>query len=70
MKRVVITLILRCRDDIRADVIDWMAANLAEHASHEFSDDYEPEFNTPPYEGPPLVGFVTDIVGEVVTTED
>ena len=56
MKRVAITVLLECADDVPERVIDWMAGNLADHASNEFGSDYEPEWNDPPYGGPPLVG--------------
>ena len=59
MKRVAITVLLECADDVPDHVVDWMADNLGEHAAQEFSNDYEPEWNDPPYDGPPLVGLVS-----------
>jgi hypothetical protein len=48
---------LPCRDDVPAQVLEWMAANLAEHAAHEFDEDYEPDWGQG-YVGPPLAGAV------------
>jgi len=44
MKQVVITLTLGCKDDVPPHVLEWMAANLAEHAANEFDGDYDPDF--------------------------
>ena len=57
MKPIEITLRLHCRDDVPANVVEWMAGNLAEHAENEFAGDYDPEWNDG-YEGPPLAGGV------------
>ena len=54
MKQVVITLTLECADDVPPHVLEWMAGNLAEHASNEFLGDYEEEFVDPPYPNAPL----------------
>ena len=54
MKRVSITLTLDCRDNLPDHVLEWMGANVAEHASHEFADDYDEHFVRPSYVGPPL----------------
>jgi hypothetical protein len=66
MKRVAITLILECRDDVPAHVVRWMAGNMAEHAHNEFMMDFEDFWTSPSYDGPPLTGCVLPIVGEVI----
>jgi hypothetical protein len=58
MKRITITLSLDCRDDVPPHILDWMCENLAEYRQNEFNHDYEPEWNDPPFDGPPLVGDV------------
>src|SRR5262245_28932501 len=65
MKRVVLMLTLECQDDVPPHVLEWMAGNVAEHAAHEFDDDYDPDWMEPPYEGPPLAGGVTVAVDGV-----
>ncbi len=58
MTRVVVTLTLDCRNDVPVHILEWMAANLAQHAEHEFDEDYDPSFVRPRYIGPPLIGSV------------
>jgi hypothetical protein len=63
MTLVLVTIVLPCRDDVPAHVVQWMADNLAEHAAQEFDSAYEPEFGRG-YDGPPLVGPVSSVVVE------
>jgi hypothetical protein len=51
---VSITVTVDCREDVPPHVIDWMAANLAEHAHQEFGDGYQAGFVSPAWDGPPL----------------
>ena len=58
-KRVTITLVPECRADVPENICDCMEENLAEHASHEFSDDFDPEWFDKTYMHEPPVGSVT-----------
>jgi hypothetical protein len=58
-KRVAITLVLECRDDVPGNICDWMCENLAEHAYHEFCQDFEPAWHDDTYMHEPLIGPVT-----------
>ena len=60
MKRVAITLTLECRDDVPEEVLQWMAANLVQHAERELTEDYEPDWHH--YQGPPLAGRISVLV--------
>jgi hypothetical protein len=64
-KLVVITLVLPCRTDVPAQVIDWMGDNLAEHATHEFGHDYGDHDWFPNYPTTPLVGDALVVSGDV-----
>ena len=77
MKRVTISLILNCPDDIPPHVLAWMAGNLAEHATHEFGRCYNPEWTRvsqgfhqhEAYAGPPTDGGAEATVSEVIAVE-
>jgi hypothetical protein len=63
VRHVSINLSFMVRGDTPPDVVEWMAANLAEHAEHEFGSDYEPDWNHGFGEdGEPLVSGVTAAV--------
>jgi hypothetical protein len=56
---ILFAVTLDCRDDVPQEVLDWMAANLTEHAEQEFGPrGYRPDFTDEQYPGPPLRGAV------------
>jgi hypothetical protein len=59
VKPVTFIVTLECRDDVPQHVIEWIGANLADHAAQEFGQDFEPDWVDPPYEDAPLDGGVT-----------
>lgn len=54
MKRIAIMVTLDCHDDVPPQVIDWMAANLLQHAEQEFGNDFDSDFVGGRYERSPL----------------
>lgn len=61
MKRVSITITMNCQDDIPSHVAAWMSRNLMEHAEREFGLDYDPQWVTPSFEGPPVTAGNIDV---------
>lgn len=61
MKRLAITITIKCQSDIPSHVVAWMAGNLREHVEREFGLDYDPRWVTPSFEGPPVTAGNIDV---------
>ena len=51
---LVIVLSVPCRENIPDHVLLWMQQNIAAHVEQEFSRDYDADYVTPRWAGPPL----------------
>lgn len=66
-KTLMLTIMIPVQPDLPEHVQQWMRHNLTSHIEQEFGVEWDPEWVTPTYEGPPATGPVT-ILSKLVDT--